>query len=136
VPAGETRPFNTILTPEFQLPIRITTQKIVLHRDGKRIVVPARQKFEFTAAEMKEIQGINKDALRQPINELADTTLGTVTGGGITNLDNTDANPDASTPAPLGAATSPEGAAPAGKAQAKAAAKTEKAKADGKDDDL
>ena len=118
------------------MPIRIATQKIILHRDGKRVVVQARQKFEFTSAEMKEIQGINKDALRQPINELADTTLGTV-GGGITNLDDTDANPNASTPAPLGAATSPDGAAPAGKAQAKAAAKTEKAKADGsKDEEL
>jgi hypothetical protein len=118
------------------MPIRIATQKIVLHRDGKRVVVQARQKFDFTSAEMKEIQTINKDALRQPINELADTTFDTGATGGITNLDDTDANPNASTPAPLGAATSPEGAAPAGKAQAKAAAKTEKAKADGKDEEL
>jgi hypothetical protein len=118
------------------MPIRIATQKIVLHRDGKRVVVQARQKFDFTSAEMKEIQTINKDALRQPINELADTTFDTGATGGITNLDDTDANPNASTPAPLGAATSPECAAPAGKAQAKAAAKTEKAKADGKDEEL
>jgi hypothetical protein len=119
------------------MPIRIATQKIILHRDGKRVVVQAKQKFDFTSAEMKEIQGINQYALRQPINELADTTLGTVGGGGgITNLDETDANPNASTPAPLGAATSPEGATPAAKAQGKAAAKTEKSKADGKDEEL
>lgn len=118
------------------MPIRIATQKIVLHRDGKRVVVQAKQKFDFTSAEMKEIQGINKDALRQPINELADTTLGTVGSGGITNLDDTDANPNASTPAPLGAATSPEAGAPAAKVQQKAAAKTEKSKADGKDEEL
>ena len=118
------------------MPIRIATQKIILHRDGKRVVVQAKQKFEFTSAEMKEIQAINKDALRQPINEMSDTTLDATLGGGITNLDNTDANPAASVPAPLGSATSPEGAAPAAKAQQKAAAKTEKGKADGKDDEL
>lgn len=117
------------------MPIRIATQKIVLHRNGQRIVVKAKDKFNFTAEEMKEIQGINKNALRQPINESVDTLIdGPV--GGIQNLGDTDANPNASTPAPLGAATSPEAGAPAAKVQQKAAAKTEKSKADGKDEEL
>jgi hypothetical protein len=118
------------------MPIRIANQKIVLHRAGQRIVVKAKDKFNFTADEMKEIQGINKNALRQPINETVDTLALDGPVGGIQNLDDTDANPNASTPAPLGAATSPEAGAPAAKVQQKAAAKTEKSKADGKDDEL
>lgn len=117
------------------MPIRIATQRIILHRDGQRVVVKAKDKFNFTNDEMKEIQSINKTALRQPINESI-TDLDTGPVGGIQNLDKTDANPDASVPAPLGAATSPDGAAPAAKTQQKAAAKTEKAKADGKDEEL
>lgn len=113
------------------MPFRITTQTIVLYRDGKRVRVPAGQRFEFTSAELKEIQDINKTAVRQPINEMADVQA----DGAITNLADTDANPNASVPAPVGAATSPEAGAPAAKVQQKAAAKTEKAAASGKQDD-
>lgn len=114
------------------MPIRIANQTIVLQRDGKRIVVKPKEKYDFTAKELEEIKGINKNAVRQPINETVDAS--DINGGGITNLDQTDANPNASTPAPLGAATSPEAGAPAAKVQQKAATKTDKAQS--KDEEL
>lgn len=101
------------------MPKRIATQTIVIVREGKRITIKPKQSFDFSSAEIKEITSLSKDALRQPINEsetivevkVPESKVAAVNAataeGGITNLNDTAANPDASTPAPTGKATSP-----------------------------
>lgn len=42
---------------------RVPQQSVVVHRDGKQIVPPIGQPFEFTAAELAEIESINPDAI-------------------------------------------------------------------------
>lgn len=76
---------------------RIATQTIVLHREGKRVVIKPRQQFDFTAAEIKEITETSPDALRKPVNEDDD----------VVEVKAPTANPDASVPAPKGNATAP-----------------------------
>lgn len=101
------------------MPKRIATQTIVLYRDKKRVVIKPKQQFDFTTAEINEITAASKDALRKPVNESeelveikltptdAAAALAANATGGIQNLEQSDANPDASVPAPTGAATSP-----------------------------
>lgn len=118
------------------MPKRIATQTIVLFRDKKRVVIKPKQQFDFTADEIKEITTASKDALRKPVNESeelveikltptdAAAALAANATGGIQNLADSDANPDASVPAPAGAATSPVGGSksnpkPAAKGSAK-----------------
>jgi hypothetical protein len=110
---------------------RIATQTVILHREGKRVVIKPNQMFDFTTAEIKEIEGTSKDALRKALNEeaeivevkvpaarVADVNAAIATGG-IVNQDDSAANPDASVPAPNGKATSPT----TGKGNPKPAAK-------------
>lgn len=105
---------------------RIATQTVILHREGKRVVIKPNQMFDFTAAEIKEIEGTSKDALRKALNEEAEivevkapTASSAAPAGGIVNQDDSAANPDASVPAPNGKATSPT----TGKGNPKPAAK-------------
>jgi len=49
--------------------LRVATGKIILHRDGKRIVVNANQSFKFTASELESLKEANPDAVRTPVNE-------------------------------------------------------------------
>lgn len=99
---------------------RIATQTIIMYRDKQRVVVKPKQMFDFTKAEIDEIEKTaGKDALRKPVNESeelveikltatdAAAALAANATGGIQNADDSDANPNASTPAPTGAATSP-----------------------------
>lgn len=90
------------------MPKRIPTMSVVMYVEGKRKVLKAGMPYELTTAQIKEIEAVGgKDALRKPINEEANTVDVSQSTGGITNLDDTAANPDASVPAPQGAATSP-----------------------------
>ncbi len=49
--------------------LRVANGKIVLHRDGKRIVVNANQSFKFTSDELEGLKKTNPDAVRTPVNE-------------------------------------------------------------------
>lgn len=101
------------------MPKRIATQTIVLYRDKKRVVIKPKQQFDFTTAEITEITEASKDALRKPVNESeelveikltptdAAAAIAANATGGIQNLEQSAANPDASVPAPTGKATSP-----------------------------
>lgn len=89
------------------MPKRIPTMSITMTRKGKRTTLKAGHVVDLTTEEIKEIeQAGGKGALRNPRNEEVDLPVQKVAGA-ITNLDDTAANPDASQPAPLGAATSP-----------------------------
>lgn len=63
------------------MPLRIPTHTIILHRDGKRVVVrPAKEgqkiePFPFTDAEIKDITASSPTALRKPINEEANVVV-------------------------------------------------------------
>lgn len=48
---------------------RIATQKIIMHREGKRVTVKANEKFDFTPEEIESIRKQNEFALRMPVNE-------------------------------------------------------------------
>lgn len=52
------------------MPIRVPVQKIVLMRDGKRVIPPSGKPFEFTAKEIEEINAINPAAIRKPVQEV------------------------------------------------------------------
>lgn len=89
------------------MPKRIPTMSITMTREGKRVTLKPGKLVELTTAEIKEIQAAaGKDALRTPHNEEVELQTQVIPGG-ITNLNDTAANPDASVPAPMGAATSP-----------------------------
>lgn len=90
------------------MPKRIPNMSITMTRGGKRVTLKSNKVVELTAAEIKEIEASGgKGALRNPTNEEVDLPTQVLPAGGITNLDDTAANPQASMPAPLGAATSP-----------------------------
>lgn len=93
------------------MPKRILNMSVTMTRDGKRVTIRPGKLVDLTSDEIKEITtAAGKDALRTPKNEevdLATQKLPDAGSGGITNLDDTAANPDASVPAPQGAATSP-----------------------------
>lgn len=48
---------------------RIANNKIILHRNGQRVTIPAGSKFDFTADELESITETDKDALRKLVNE-------------------------------------------------------------------
>lgn len=48
---------------------RIANHTVVLMREGQRVTIKAGQKFDFTSAEMKEIEESSPDALRKMVNE-------------------------------------------------------------------
>lgn len=54
------------------MPKRTVLETIVLHREGKRLVVSPQKPpvaFEFTAEEVKQINATNPHAFRKPIDE-------------------------------------------------------------------
>ena len=51
------------------MPKRIAVNKIILQRDGKRVTIKPKQSFDFTAAELKDINENAPDSLRKIINE-------------------------------------------------------------------
>lgn len=91
------------------MPKRILTMSVTMTRGGKRVTIRPNKLVELTNDEIKEIQAAaGKDAIRTPKNEEVEMAVQRLPeGGGITNLADTAANPDASVPAPQGAATSP-----------------------------
>lgn len=89
------------------MPKRIPTMSIVMFVAGKRVALKPNKPVELSAAQIKEIEAVaGKNALRLPMNEeTADVQI--LPTAGIVNQDDSAANPDASVPAPAGAATSP-----------------------------
>lgn len=53
------------------MPVRIPRNSIVVIRDGKHVIPPLGQLFEFTDAELADINAVNPDAVRLPVNESA-----------------------------------------------------------------
>lgn len=53
------------------MPKRIPVQTIVMHRDGKRVIPPIGQAFDFTVDELEQIIKTNPKAVRKLINEAA-----------------------------------------------------------------
>lgn len=90
------------------MPKRIPNMSITLTRGDKRVTLKSNRVVDLTADEIKQIEAsAGKRALRNPRSEEVDLPTQVLPAGGITNLDDTAANPDASVPAPKGAATSP-----------------------------
>lgn len=48
------------------MPIRVATGKIILFREGKRVVIRKDQSFDFTAKELSELRQVNESAVRKP----------------------------------------------------------------------
>lgn len=51
------------------MPKRIANNKIILVRDGQRVVIKPNQSFDFTTAEIKDIEAGSSDTLRKLVNE-------------------------------------------------------------------
>lgn len=51
------------------MPQRIPNVAITLHRGGKRIEVTPGKAFNFTKEEIADLNGLNPNALRLPVNE-------------------------------------------------------------------
>lgn len=52
------------------MPKRITNIKVVVHRNGKRVAIPANTMFDFTTDELQELKDSRLDAVRTPRNEV------------------------------------------------------------------
>lgn len=55
------------------MPNRVPLQSVVVDRDGKRIVPPIGSVFEFTDAEIEQIEKVNPEALSDRAVVSADT---------------------------------------------------------------
>ena len=53
------------------MPVRIPRNSIVVIRNGNHVIPPLGQLFEFTDAELADINAVNPDAVRLPVNESA-----------------------------------------------------------------
>lgn len=51
------------------MPQRIANVAVTLHRDGKRIEVMPGKPFNFTKTEINDLNGLNPNALRLPVDE-------------------------------------------------------------------
>jgi hypothetical protein len=109
------------------MPKRILNLSVTLTRGGKRVTIRPNILVDLTNDEIKDIQAAaGKDAVRQPRNEETEMVTQVLpAAGGITNLDDTAANPDASVPAPQGSATSPTTGTAKNPAPAKAGSKAD-----------
>ena len=54
------------------MPKRIPVNTIMLHREGKPLVPDIGKVFDFTAEELADINAVNPDAVRKPVNEGTD----------------------------------------------------------------
>lgn len=106
------------------MPKRILNMSVTLTRGDKRVTIRPNKLVDLTNDEIKEIvAAAGKDAVRTPRNEEVEMVTQTLPTSGITNLADTAANPDASVPAPMGAATSPTTGSKKNPAPAKAGGK-------------
>lgn len=67
------------------MPILIPLQTITVGRDGKNVVPPIGQAFDFTDEEAKQIKAMNPKAVREPVNEapqVVDPAVSTSADGG------------------------------------------------------
>lgn len=108
------------------MPKRVPTASVIVIRDGKRVNPPLNKGFNFTDAEIEQINGIMPGALRKPINESSEDTSSTGAGH---KSDDAEAGTAPSKAAPEG---SKKPTAAKGK---KAAAKTKAADKDVEDDE-
>lgn len=54
------------------MPKRIPVTAVHVYRNGKEFVPPIGQAFDFTAEELADINAVNPDAVRKPVNEGTD----------------------------------------------------------------
>lgn len=58
------------------MPIRIPKQTIRLVRDGENVTPDIGEPFDFTADELADINAVNPDAIRKPIDETSTPAKG------------------------------------------------------------
>lgn len=51
------------------MPMRVPTQRIILTRDGKRVIPTIGKPFDFTQGEIEQIESVNPRAIRKLIIE-------------------------------------------------------------------
>ena len=53
------------------MPIRVPLQTVIVQRNGANFAPPLGKPFTFTADEVRDIDAVNPNAIRKPLNEEA-----------------------------------------------------------------